>query len=117
MNIEKGGLWEVRLKEGIRSAAVLAAVITPYVLREESVCRDEVVFALDEGKSIIPLRLDSSPNLKSAALLCQPLSLSVKIKLNSPSIKSCEFCPLRRSIQSCRLCDGLAEIGRRSLGR
>jgi hypothetical protein len=70
-NIEKGGLWEVRLEEGIRSATVLAAVITPYAVREESVCRDEVVFALNEGKSIIPLRLDSSPNLKPTLLLAR----------------------------------------------
>src|SRR5215213_11143767 len=63
-NIEKGGLWEVRLEEGIRGSDLLISVITLGALREDSVCRDEVVFALTEGKSVIPLKLDSSPNVK-----------------------------------------------------
>src|ERR1035441_1381504 len=33
-SIQKGGLWEVRIEQGIRSANVLAAVMTPYSLRE-----------------------------------------------------------------------------------
>ena len=40
-------------------------------LRQDSVCRDEVVFALNEGKSVIPLKLDPSPNLKPTLLLAR----------------------------------------------
>ncbi|HKG61314.1 MAG TPA: TIR domain-containing protein [Pyrinomonadaceae bacterium] len=70
-NIEKGGLWEVRLEEGIRGSDLLISVITLGALREDSVCRDEVVFALTEGKSVIPLKLDSSPNVKPTLLLAR----------------------------------------------
>jgi len=69
--IEKGGLWEVRLEKGIRSSDILAAVMTLGALREDSVCRDEVVFALNEGKSVIPLKLDPSPIFKPSLLLAR----------------------------------------------
>jgi hypothetical protein len=48
--IEKGGLFEVRIEQGIRAATVIAAVMTKRSLDDDSVCRDEVVFALNEGK-------------------------------------------------------------------
>ena len=70
-DIEKGGLWEVRIEQGIRSASVLAAVMTPHSLREASVCRDEVVFALNEGKNVVPLKADPNPNLKPSLLLAR----------------------------------------------
>src|SRR5262245_15870959 len=57
-DIEKGGMFEVRIEQGIRSADVVAAVITRRSQEETSVCRDEVVFALNEGKPLLPLRLD-----------------------------------------------------------
>src|SRR5687767_3539899 len=69
INIEKGGLWEVRLEQGIRASDLLVSVMTLGALREDSVCRDEVVFALNEGKSVIPLKLDSSPNVRPTLLL------------------------------------------------
>lgn len=55
-NIDKGGLFDVRIEQGIRSASVLLGVMTPAAVRGESVCRDEVVFALNEGKPVVPLR-------------------------------------------------------------
>ena len=70
-DIEKGGLWEVRLEESIRNSDVLASVMTVAAVRPDSVCRDEVVFALNEGKSIIPLKLDPSPTLKPSLLLAR----------------------------------------------
>jgi WD40 repeat protein len=70
-NIEKGGLFEVRIEQGIRAASVVAAVMTRHSLREESVCRDEVVFALNEGKPIVPIRADPDPNLRPTLLLCR----------------------------------------------
>jgi hypothetical protein len=70
-NIEKGGLWDVRLEQGIRDSDVLGAVMTLGALREDSVCRDEVVFALNEGKSVIPLKLDPSPNFRPSLLLAR----------------------------------------------
>ena len=68
-SIEKGGVWEVRIEQGIRGATVFAAIMTPHSLRETSVCRDEIVFALNEGKHVVPLRAD--PNLKPSLLLAR----------------------------------------------
>jgi WD40 repeat protein len=68
-NIEKGGLFEVRIEQGIRSAAVVVAVMTPASVREQSVCRDEVVFALNEGKTVVPLR--AHPEVKPTLLLAR----------------------------------------------
>src|SRR5437016_4118331 len=57
-DIEQGGLFEVRIEQGLRAADVVAAVMTRRSQEETSVCRDEVVFALNEGKPLLPLRLD-----------------------------------------------------------
>jgi hypothetical protein len=70
-DIEKGGLFEVRIEQGIRAASVVLAVMTRHSLREESVCRDEVVFALNEGKPVVPLRVDPDPKLKPTLLLAR----------------------------------------------
>lgn len=69
--IEKGGLWEVRIEQGIRGSTVFAAVMTPHSLRETSVCRDEVVFALNEGKNVIPIKADPNRTLKPSLLLAR----------------------------------------------
>ena len=37
-DIEKGGCFEVRIEEGLRQASVVAAVLTPASVREQSVC-------------------------------------------------------------------------------
>jgi hypothetical protein len=69
--IEKGGLFEVGIERGIRESSVVAAVMTKHSLREESICRDEVVFALNEGKKVVPLRTDPDPLLKPTLLLAR----------------------------------------------
>ena len=69
--IEKGGLFEVRIEQGIRLSSVILALMTPHALREESVCRDEVVFALNEGKTIVPIRVASYPDMKPTLLLAR----------------------------------------------
>jgi tetratricopeptide (TPR) repeat protein len=69
--IEKGGLWEVRIEQGIRNSSVLAAVMTPYSLRPDSVCRDEVVWALNEEKYVLPLKANADPKLKPSLLLAR----------------------------------------------
>ena len=45
-SIEKGGLFEVRIEQGIRDSHVVAAVMTQCSMDEHSVCRDEIVIAL-----------------------------------------------------------------------
>jgi WD40 repeat protein len=70
-HIEEGGLFEVRIEQGIRAASVVVAVMTRHSLREGSICRDEVVFALNEGKPVVPLRVDPDPQLKPPLLLAR----------------------------------------------
>jgi len=70
-NIEKGGLFEVRIERGIRAADVVAAIMTRHSLREESVCRDEVVYALNERKPVVPIKLYTDPDVKPTLLLCR----------------------------------------------
>lgn len=70
-SIEKGGLWEARIEEGIRSASVVLAIMTPHALRETSVCRDEIVFALNEGKVLIPVRIVADPQVQPTLLLAR----------------------------------------------
>ncbi len=67
--IESGGLFEIRIEQGIRNSSVLLAVMTPHSLRDESVCRDEVVFALNEKKDIVPIQLD--PEVRPSLLLAR----------------------------------------------
>jgi tetratricopeptide (TPR) repeat protein len=69
--IEHGGLWEVRIEQGIRAASVVVAVLTRHSVREQSVCRDEVVFAINEGKPVVPLRVDPDPKVKPPLLLAR----------------------------------------------
>jgi WD40 repeat protein len=68
-SIEKGRWFEVKVEEGIRSASVILAVISPHSLREESICRDEVVFALNEGKPVVPIQ--TSRDVKLPLLLAR----------------------------------------------
>ncbi len=67
--IESGGRFDVRIERGIRSAEVVLAVMTPESVRERSVCRDEVVFALNEGKSVVPVK--AHPDVRPTLLLAR----------------------------------------------
>jgi hypothetical protein len=68
-SIEKGGLFEVRIEQGIRASEVVAAVMTPHSVREESICRDEVAFAINEHKPVVPLLV--TPNVQPTLLLAR----------------------------------------------
>lgn len=68
-NIDKGGLFEIRIENAIKKCTVLLAVMSEHSTREESVCRDEVVYALNEGKKVIPLLV--IPGIKPTLLLCR----------------------------------------------
>ena len=70
-SIEKGGLFEVRIEQGIRDSHVVAAVMTQCSMDEHSVCRDEIVFALNEGKTIVPLRVNPDPTVRPTLLLAR----------------------------------------------
>lgn len=70
-SVEKGGLWEVRIERGIKESAVLLAVLSAHAVREQSVCRDEVVYALCEGKPVVPVRQDPDPRLRPPLLLAR----------------------------------------------
>ena len=67
--IEAGGQWDIRIEQGVRSADVLLAVMTPHSVREDSVCRDEVILAHTLGKSIVPVRASSDPAVRPTLLL------------------------------------------------
>ncbi len=70
-SMDKGGLWEARIERGIKESSFLLAVMSRHALRVESVCRDEVVYALCEGKPIVPLRQDPDPLLRPPLLLAR----------------------------------------------
>ncbi len=70
-NVGKGGLFEVQIERGIRECTIFAAVMSKRSLAEDSVCRDEVVYALNEGKPIVPLRIDADSEAKPSLLLAR----------------------------------------------
>jgi WD40 repeat protein len=55
-NIVAGGLWEVHIEQGIHDSSLVLAIITPHSVREESVCRDEIIYAINSGKEVIPIK-------------------------------------------------------------
>jgi predicted ATPase len=71
LEIESGARWDVRLEQGIRQSDTLTAVMTVGSLRDDSICRDEVVFAINEGKSIVPVKLERTSDLKPPILLAR----------------------------------------------
>jgi WD40 repeat protein len=69
-SMAKGGPagFDVHIEQAIQGSAVVGAVVTLHSVREQSVCRAEIVFALNEGKKVIPLRLSAQSRL--TLLLC-----------------------------------------------
>lgn len=69
-NIQSGGGFDVEIEDGIRTSSLIAAILTPGSVREKSVCRKEIIFALNEGKHVVPLRAhrDVKPSLMLADL-------------------------------------------------
>lgn len=64
-----GDLWTVGIEHGIRDADVLLAVMSRHSLRENSVCHDEVALASTENKRVIPVRIESDPDMRPSLLL------------------------------------------------
>ena len=64
-DVAEGARFDVKIEQGIRDADVVAAVITSRSQREDSICRDEIVFAFVTRKPIVPLRVavDVGPSL------------------------------------------------------
>lgn len=57
--IDEGQAWTSAIERGIRDSEVVLALMTGHSLREESICQDEVAFAQVEGKTIVPVRVES----------------------------------------------------------
>jgi hypothetical protein len=70
-DIKQGETFDTRIEQGIRQADVVTAVMTQRSLAVDSVCRDEVVFALQFGRPILPLRVVKDPDLKPTLLLAR----------------------------------------------
>src|SRR5262249_2128787 len=51
----------------IRESEVIAAVVTRRTLEADSVCRDEIVYAIQQGKRVVPIRID--PTIRLSLLL------------------------------------------------
>jgi tetratricopeptide (TPR) repeat protein len=56
ISIAKGGRFDADIERGISNSTVFAAVLTPYSVRPDSVCRDETVYAHNANKQIVPLK-------------------------------------------------------------
>lgn len=68
-NIEVGANWDVKIEAGIRETDVLLAVLTRATTRDDSICRDEVILAHAQGKSIVPVRVSADPGVRPTLLL------------------------------------------------
>lgn len=65
-----GGVrWSTGIEAGIRKADAVLAVMTPHALRHDSICQDEVAFASNEGKRVVPVRVDPDPSVRPSLLL------------------------------------------------
>ncbi|MCX5800583.1 MAG: TIR domain-containing protein [Candidatus Eisenbacteria bacterium] len=49
--------WDAAIERAILDSSLLVAVLTPHATREDSVCRDEVAFALVLPRPVIPARV------------------------------------------------------------
>jgi TIR domain len=67
--IAGGNRWVNLIEQGIRGSDVLLAVMTAHSLCEQSICQDEIAFAVAEGKRVVPVRVDSDPALRPSLLL------------------------------------------------
>jgi len=59
-SIEPGGPFDARIEDGIRKAHVVLALMTRGSVSEQSVCRDEVTFALNQRTMFTYFRLKES---------------------------------------------------------
>ena len=55
--IPPGHPFDVRIEEGIQSNELLLAVLSPWSVRPESFCRNEILFAQTHKKTVLPVRM------------------------------------------------------------
>jgi len=60
--IRAGQKWDIRIEKAIENCSVLIAILTPHSTREESICRDEVAFALVLPRKVVPAKASSEVN-------------------------------------------------------
>ncbi|MCR9096676.1 MAG: TIR domain-containing protein [bacterium] len=70
-SIESGADFDVRIERGIQSSRVVAAIMSPRSVEEDSVCRDEIVYAINENRQVVPIRIESDSNVKPTLLLAR----------------------------------------------
>jgi tetratricopeptide (TPR) repeat protein len=73
IDFEKIGLnhWDRKIEEGIEKSTVFLALISPYAIRDQSICRDEVLYAINVGKTIVPLLIQLKTKNVVPLLLCR----------------------------------------------
>jgi len=69
--IKEGAVYDSKIESGICNAEIFLAVMSKRAMEENSVCRDEVAYAFNENKQIIPILLDPDPELKPSLLLAR----------------------------------------------
>ncbi len=69
--IQPGEAFEMAIERAITQSSLIAAVMTRRSLSEDSVCRDEVVYAFTSRKRIVPLRIESDSGVKPSLLLAR----------------------------------------------
>lgn len=57
--LENGALFDVSIENAIQTSSILLASMSKASLMDKSVCRDEIVFALNSGKQLLPLKIQS----------------------------------------------------------
>lgn len=70
-NIPKGGRWDAEIERCIRQSSVVLALLTRCAVHNDSISRDEVLWARKYGKCIVPLLFDPDPQLELPLLLAR----------------------------------------------
>jgi tetratricopeptide (TPR) repeat protein len=73
IDFEKIGVdrWDRKIEDGIERSTVFLALISPHAIRKQSICRDEVLYAFNVGKPIVPLLIQLKTGSKIPLLLCR----------------------------------------------
>jgi WD40 repeat protein len=69
--IDPGAPFDARIEAGIRGSDVVLAAMSRRSLEPDSICRDEVTFALQNYKTLVPLRIDPDPAVTPTLLLAR----------------------------------------------
>lgn len=84
-SIETSARFDVEIEAAIQRSQIFVAVMSLGSLHENSVCRDEIVFALNKDKKLLPVKLhnDITPSLLLARRQWLDFSLSYSCGLDS----------------------------------